>query len=181
MKLKLKILIGILLYVVLLVGCSNELTFEEFFHQEMERMYKDAENFSYELVHTELNAVRENDAIAVFKEHNSRGEQIFIAYFESTKNRWEWKQTRGAEWDTPHKWSAMHEIPYIYSGAISETNIKEIYAGNEKAKIIEVEGNKKYWYAISPHKEVEVKFVRIDGTEEIVESIDEEMLKEWGK
>ena len=179
MKLKIKLMNGFLLCVLFLVGCSNEQTFEEFFHQEMKRMNKD-ENFTYALVHTELNAIHEDDAIAVLKEHNNLGEQIFIGYFEKNDNRWEWKQTRGAEWDTPHKWSAMHEIPYIYSGAISDINIKEIYASTEKAVIINVEGNKRYWYAISPSKEVQVKFVRKDGTEEIVESIDEEMLKDWG-
>ncbi|SOC44470.1 hypothetical protein [Ureibacillus acetophenoni] len=75
----------------------------------------------------------------------------------------------------------MHEIPYIYSGAISDNDIKEINAGGEKAKIIDVEGNKRFWYAISPAKEVQVKFVRKDGTEEIVESMDAEMLKDWKK
>lgn len=179
-KLKNTIVLGFLLCVVFLVGCSNEQVFEEFFHKEMKRKHEN-ENFSYALVHTELNAVQEEDAIAVFKEHNSRGEQIFIGYFEKNDNRWEWKQTRGAEWDTPHKWSAMHEVPYIYSGAISDNSIKEIYAGREKAKIIDVEGNKRYWYVISPVKEAQVKFVRKDGIEEIVESVDEEMLKDWGK
>jgi hypothetical protein len=61
---------GFLLCVVFLVGCSNEQTFEGFFHQEMKRMHKN-ENFSYALVHAELNAVHEDDAIAVFKEHNT--------------------------------------------------------------------------------------------------------------
>ncbi len=176
-----KIVFGLLICLVFLAGCSNEQTLEEFFHQEMKRMHKYDENFSYSLVHTEINAIHEDDAIAVFREHNNRGEQIFIAYFEKKDNRWEWKQTRGAKWDSPHKWSAMHQIPYIYSGAISDNDIKEIYAGGEKAKIIDVEGNKRFWYAISPSKEVEVKFVGKDGTEEIVESIDEEMLKDWEK
>ncbi|HWJ77018.1 MAG TPA: hypothetical protein VNR61_02955 [Niallia sp.] len=72
----------------------------------------------------------------------------------------------------------MHEIPYIYSGGICDNDINEIYAGGEKANIINVEGKKRFWYAISPSEEVEVKFVRKDGTEEIVESIDEEMLRD---
>ena len=178
---KIKIVFGLLICLVFLVGCSNEQTLEEFFHQEIKQMNKIDENFSYALIYTEVNAVHEDDGIAVFKEHNIQGEQIFIAYFEKTDNRWEWKQTRGAEWNTPHKWSSMHKIPYIYSGAISDNDIKEIYAGREKAKIIDVEGNKRFWYAISPSKEVQVKFVRKDGTEEIVESMDEEMLKNWKK
>ena len=76
--------------------------------------------------------------------------------------------------------AAMDDIPYIYSGAIIDSSIEEIYAGREKALIIDVEGNKRFWYAISSTKEVQVKFIRNDGSEEIVESIDEEMLKEWG-
>ncbi|WP_335870112.1 hypothetical protein [Bacillus sp. 2205SS5-2] len=177
MKLKRFLVFSILL--LLLTGCANEQSFEEFFHQKMEEMHIGEENYSYTLVYSELNAVHEDDAIAVFTELNERGEQIFISYSQKQNNQWEWKQTRGAEWNTPHKWSAMHENPYIYSGAISNNDITEVYAGREKANIIEVEGDKRFWYTISPSKEVEVKYVREDGTEELIESIDEEMLKEW--
>ncbi|MGN7402029.1 hypothetical protein ACTHO0_19435 [Cytobacillus praedii] len=177
-------LLMIFIILSLLMGCSNQQTFEEFFHKEMkenEKEYTKDVNYSYSLVHQEQNIVQEEDAIAIFKENNHQGKQIFIAYFKKENGKWYWEQTRGAEWDTPHKWSAMHEIPYIYSGAISDNSINEIYAGREKAKIIDVEGNKRFWFAISPSKEVQVKLVRKNGTEEIVESIDEEMLKEWGK
>ncbi|MGG3738953.1 hypothetical protein [Aeribacillus pallidus] len=169
---KKKIIVGFLLYIVFLVGCLKEQTFEEFFHQEMKEMHKEEENYSYTLVHTELNAVHEDDAIAVFKEHNNRGEQIFIAYFEKQDNQWVWKQTRGAEWNTPVKWSSMHQTPYIYSGPISDNSIIEVYAGEEPAKIITVEGEKRFWYAISPVKNVEVMIVKEDGTKEIIEEID---------
>ena len=54
-------------------------------------------NYSYSLIHTELNAVHKGDAITVFKESNKQGEQMFIAYFEKENNQWEWKQTWGAE------------------------------------------------------------------------------------
>jgi hypothetical protein len=128
-----------------------------------------------------MNVVHQDDAIAVFKEHNQRGEQIFIAYFERQNGNWMWKQTRGAEWDTPVQWSSMHEPPYIYSGAISDNSISEVYAGNNKAKIITVQGNKRFWYAISDQKDVEVKFIKKDGTQEIIEEIDEEFLKNWNK
>lgn len=50
-------------------------------------------NCSYSLIHTELNAVHEGDAITVFKECNKQGEQIFMAYFEKENNQSEWKQT----------------------------------------------------------------------------------------
>ncbi|OEH92076.1 hypothetical protein BFG57_16990 [Bacillus solimangrovi] len=168
----------------LLIGCSKERTFEEFFHKEMEAKQegydKDVLN-SYSLVHHEQNVVQKEDAIAIRRENNIQGEQIFITYFKKENGTWYWEQTRGAEWDTPHKWSAMNELPHIYSGAISDNNITEIYAGEEQAKIIDVEGNKRYWYAVSPFKDVEVKYVRKDGTEEIIESIDYEMLEELAK
>ena len=50
-------------------------------------MNKIDENFSYAFIHTEVNAVHEDDGIAVLKEHNIQGEQIFIAYFEKTDYR----------------------------------------------------------------------------------------------
>lgn len=77
------------------------------------------------------------------------------------------------------KWSAMNEEPYIYSGTISDPSIREVYAGDERAKIIDVEDGKRFWYAISSEKEVEVKMAMADGSQEVTEEIDEEMLKAW--
>ncbi|MFC7686278.1 hypothetical protein [Ureibacillus sp. GCM10028918] len=37
------------------------------------------------------------------------------------------------------------------------------------------------WYAINPSEGFQVKYVRKDGIEEIVESTDAAMLKEWDK
>lgn len=165
-----------------LVGCSMNQSFEDYFHNEMEENKKDYEeevNYSYSLVHQEQNVVNPGDAIAIFTENNRNGEQIFIAYFEQENGTWYWQQTRGAEWDTPVKWSSMNKVPYIYSGAISDGPIKEIYVGREQAKIIDVEDDKRFWYAISKRKDVDVKFIKENGNEEIIEEIDEEMLKEW--
>lgn len=168
-----KLIVGFLLCVVFLVGCLKEQTFEEFFHQKMKEIHKGEQNYSYTLVHTELNAVHEDDAIAVFKEQNNEGEQIFIAYFEKKDNQWAWKQTRGAEWNSPVKWSSMNQKPYIYSGPISDKLITEVFAGKEPAKIITVDGDKRFWYAISPVKVVEVMMVKVDGTKEIIDEVDQ--------
>jgi hypothetical protein len=148
--------------------------FEGFFHQKMLEMHKDEENFSYTLVHTEFNVVHEDDAIAVFKEHKKREEKIFIAYFEKQEKEWAWRQTRGAEWKSPVKWSAMHQQPYIYSGAISDKSITKVYAGEEQAKIILVEDNKRFWFAISPILDVDVFYYKEDGTKEKIEQINHE-------
>ena len=73
----------------------------------------------------------------------------------------------------------MSMVPYIYSGAISDDTIKKVYVGQEEAKIIRVKKNKRFWFAISTYKDVDVKFIKEDGTEELIEQIDEEMLKDW--
>jgi hypothetical protein len=150
---------------------SRMATFEKFFHQKMEEMHKQRQekDISYNLIHTEFNAVHEDDAIAVFIENNERGEQIFIAYIEKQHNQWEWRHTRGAEWNSPMNWSSMNQEPYIYSGALSDNSISEVYAGEERAKIITVEGNKRFWYAISPVSDVEVMVVTEDGVKKILE------------
>lgn len=75
----------------------------------------------------------------------------------------------------------MHTIPYIYSGAISDESIEKVYAGEKQAKIIKVENNKRFWYAISGKKDVKVKQEMKDGTKKTIEEIDEEMLKYWNK
>ncbi|HWJ77017.1 MAG TPA: hypothetical protein VNR61_02950 [Niallia sp.] len=68
------IAIGFIFSIIFITECVKEQTFEEFFHQKMEEMHVGEENYSYTLVHTELNVVHEADAIAVFKELNERGE-----------------------------------------------------------------------------------------------------------
>ena len=132
------------------------------------------ENFSYSLVDKQFDLVHEHDAIAVFTEHKNQEEKIFIAYFEKENNQWEWKHTRGAKWNSPVEWSSMNSEPYIYSGAINDNTIAEVYAGNERATIIDVENEKRFWFAISSIKDVKVKMVKADGTEEYIEEINHE-------
>jgi hypothetical protein len=157
--------------ILFIFGCSNEQTFEKYFHEEMERK-EDREERPYSLVYKMENVIHQDDAIAIFEESNPNGEQIFIAYFEKENGKWQWKQTRGAEWGDQVNWSNFHRTPYIYSGATLDEMISEIYVGDQKAKIITVEGEKRFWYAISNQEDVDVKFVLVDGTEEVVESID---------
>ncbi|OAB29639.1 hypothetical protein PMSD_21270 [Paenibacillus macquariensis subsp. defensor] len=160
--------------IFLIVGCSQQQTFETFFHEKMENMHIGEDDYFYKLVHKEFDVAHQNDALAVFKENNERGEQMFIAYFEKEDNQWQWRQTRGAEWNSPVKWSSMNQTPFIYSGTISGNAISEVYAGDEPAKIINVEEGKRFWYAISPIKDVEVMVVKEDGTKEIIEDINHE-------
>lgn len=185
-RIKRKVIITVFIFICIafLLGCTKEHTFADYFHSEMEenkKEYDEEVNYSYTLVHQEQNVAHENDAIAIFTENNLQGEQIFIAYFEKEKGNWNWKQTRGAEWDTPVQWSSMHEVPYIYSGAIRDDSIVEVYAGEESAKIIDVEGEERFWYAISNVKNVEVKVIKDDSTQEVIEEIDEQMLEDWEK
>ncbi|OKP88589.1 hypothetical protein A3844_07265 [Paenibacillus helianthi] len=155
-----------------MVGCSQPQAFEAFFHEKLEQLHKGEENYSYKLVHKEFNVVHQDDAVAVFKENNKRGEQIFIAYLEKRDKQWSWIQTRGAEWNSPMKWSSMNQPPFIYSGTISGDSIREVYAGEELAQIIDVEEGKRFWYAISPIKDVQVMVVKEDGTKEIIDEFD---------
>ncbi|AOZ91193.1 hypothetical protein [Paenibacillus crassostreae] len=169
---KKKILFLCFIFAVFFVACSNEQTFDEYFHTVMEDMHEyEEDKYSYSLVHQEHNVVHENDAIAIFTENNLQGEQIFIAYFERENENWKWRQTRGAEWNTSEQWSSMHEVPYIYSGTINDDSISEVFAGEEPANIIEVDGDKMFWYAISNIKDVEVKIVKKDGTPEVIDKI----------
>ncbi|RSL29011.1 hypothetical protein D7Z54_33485 [Salibacterium salarium] len=171
---KRKIAIGFLFFILFLSGCVKEQTFEDFFHQRMEEMHEGEENFTYSLVHKKLNVVNEEDAIAVYKEQNEQGEQIFIAYFKKQDKQWEWKHTRGGEWNSPDKWSATNQPPYIYSGPISDNSISEVFVGKEKARILEVEEDKRFWYAITPIQDNEVFYKREDGAKEKIEEVKHE-------
>lgn len=126
----------------------------------------------YILVYYEKDVVHlEENAIAIFTENNLNGEQIFIAYFVKENGQWAWRHASGSEWDTPINWSSMQQKPYIYSGAISDNTIVEVYAGNNKASIIQVEDNKRFWYVISDKKTVDVKYIKNKGSEEYIERI----------
>jgi hypothetical protein len=163
---------------ILMAGSSQEQIFESFFHEKMKDMHIEEVGVSYELVQKEFNVVHEDDAIAVFREENSDGEEkIFIAYLVKVDNQWKWIQTRGTEWNSPVKWSSMNQPPYIYSGAISDNSIFEVYVGDEPSKIINVEGKKRYWYAISPTKDVEISIIKDDGSKEIIKEINHEELQ----
>ncbi|WP_191562527.1 hypothetical protein [Metabacillus idriensis] len=171
------IILAIIISIAILTGCSKEQTFEDFFHTKMEETKKEWGNevdYSYSLLHKEYNIVHPDDAIAVFKEQKNNREQLFIAYFEKKNGIWNWIRTRGAELDSPVQWSAMHEKPYIYSGALTDESVSEVYAGDALAKINKVEDGKRFWYAISSVKDTSVTAVKSDGTKEKMEEISEE-------
>ncbi|MGV3465183.1 MAG: hypothetical protein ACO1OT_07815 [Heyndrickxia sp.] len=170
-------IVGFIFFIAFLVGCSREQSFNDFFQEKVKDMHKGEKNYSYSLVYTDLNVIRNGDAIAVFKEHNNQGEQIFIAYFQKKDKQWEWKHTMGSEWNSPVKWTSMTQKPYIYSGTIRDNSIVKVYAGSELAKIIKIEGDKRFWYAISPIKVVKVTQVKENGNEEIIQEINYEDLK----
>lgn len=167
---RIQVMVAFIICVVLLAGCSEEKAFENFFHKKVKEMNHDEMDHPYALIHTEYNAANGNDAVAVFKEIRDQKEQIYIAYFEKKANQWQWKHTRGSEWDSPIKWTAMHDEPYIYSGALSDDSITEVYAGEKRAVILNVEEGKRFWYVISPLKDVEVTVTK-DGAVETLEEI----------
>lgn len=158
-----------LICITLLIGCSKKSTFDDYFHESMKEMNKGEKDYSYSLIHNEFNIVHENDAIAVFIENKEQEETIFIAYYEKQNGNWNWRQTRGTRWESPIRWVSMNESPYIYLGAINDNNISEVYAGEIPATIINIEGDKRCWYVVSDEKDVEVKVIKKDGTQEIVE------------
>jgi hypothetical protein len=174
MRRKLAIVVFSLCFIA---GCSQEQTFDHFFHGKMESMHIGEVDYTYELIQKEFNVVHENDAIAIFKENSEGKEKIFIAYFEKMDDQWQWIQTLGSEWNSPVKWSSMTQPPYIYSGAINDHSITEVYAGDEPAKIINVEDDKRFWYAISPTSDVEVTLIKDNGSKEMIEEINDQELQ----
>ncbi len=150
-----------------------------YFHVKMQNMHFGQKNNSYTLIHTEMNVSQENDAVAIFTEPHQQDEQIFIAYFEKENGNWNWIRTTGTGWNSPIRWTSMHQIPYIYAGTIRDNAITKVYVGNQNAKIINVEGTRRFWYAVSDTEWAEVKFEKDDGTQEMIEQIDEDILKDW--
>ncbi|MGG3521743.1 hypothetical protein ABES33_17820 [Bacillus pseudomycoides] len=168
-----------LILITFLISCSKEQSFYMYFHEKMQKMHFGQKNNSYTLIHTEMNVSQENDAVAIFTEQNQQGEQIFIADFEKESDKWNWIRTTGTEWNSPVRWTSMHQIPYIYAGTIRDNAITKVYVGNKNARIITVEGTKRFWYVVSNTEWAEVKIEKGDGTQEAVGQIDEEILKDW--
>jgi len=162
---------------ILMVGSSKEQTFESFFYEKLKDMHIGKVEYSIQLVQKEFNVVHEDDAIAIFRENSYGEDKIFIAYLELVDNQWKWIQTRGSNWGSPVKWSSMNQPPYIYSGAISNNSISEVYAGDEPSKIINIEDDKRFWYAISPTNDVEVTILKKDGSKETMEEINHKELQ----
>lgn len=70
---KIKIFFSFLTSIAILIGCSKEQKFEDFFHKAIDEMHIGEKDYSYSLVHKQINVMQKDDAIAVFKEHNERG------------------------------------------------------------------------------------------------------------
>ncbi|MFD9627353.1 hypothetical protein [Peribacillus muralis] len=141
-------------------GCSKDQSFDRFFQLKMSEMEGEG---GYSLIQKMEN---ENNALAVFTtEHNKK---IYIAYMEKIDNKWEWRKTRGTEWKTPQKWSVTDIAPYIYSGALSDSSISKVLVGNDEAEIIEVKGNKRFWYFTGKSMNEKITTIIVDGSEEIL-------------
>lgn len=57
-----------LIFLLLVMGCSNDQTLEEFFHKEMKNNveeYPEEVNYSYSLIHQVQNIFQKDDAIAI--------------------------------------------------------------------------------------------------------------------
>lgn len=158
----------------LLIGCSKGKLFEDFFYSKIKEMNKWEKDYSYSLLHKELNVVHEDDAIAIFIENKRQEETIFIAYLKKEKGGWNWRQTTGTRWDSPIRWHSMTRFPYIHFGTINDNQISEVYAGGIQAAIIEVEEGKRLWYAICNVKDEQVIAVKKDGTQEVIEQTEGE-------
>ncbi|WP_342604173.1 hypothetical protein [Peribacillus sp. FSL E2-0159] len=151
------------LFIVLmfiLFGCSKDQSFDSFFQSKMNEMEGKGK---YSLIQKMEN---ENNALAVFTTEDNK--KIYIAYMEKIDRKWEWRKTRGTEWDTPQKWSVMDTAPYIYSGAISDPSISKVLVGNDEAEIIEVKGNNRFWYFTGKTMDEKVTTIKVDGSEEIL-------------
>lgn len=154
----------------LLTGCASEQSVEDYFLDVMRENEKEmGEDYSYELLKQEESVVHDNDALTIYTENNQYGEQIFIAYFEKIDGMWNCESIRGAMWDDDVNWSVMGEGPYIYSGDFTDYTIDNVYVDDVAAEIMELEGNKRFWYAIVPNETAEIKYAFDDGDEESVE------------
>ena len=96
------------------------------------------------------------------------------AYFEKEENKWKWKGGNGHSWEHQYiNWTNTQRQPYIYSGAISDDAVAGVLVKQSKATIIDIEGNKQFWYAIGDNLDEVVKYIYQDGTEEVIESVGE--------
>lgn len=151
------------------IGCSEEKDIDRFFEKKMSEMHKGASDYEYSKIYKEINVISENDAVIIFTENDKGEEKIFIAYLKKENSRWNWMHTRGTTVDSPIKYNYMNNEPYIYSGAISDNSISKVYVGDKEAKIIDIDDEKRFWYSINDSTSAQVKIIKNNGEEEILD------------
>ncbi|MGE7759624.1 hypothetical protein [Peribacillus sp. NPDC097895] len=155
------------LFIVLmfiLYGCSKDESFDSFLQSKMNEMEGKGK---YSLIQKMEN---ENNALVVFTTENDK--KIYIAYMEKIDGKWEWRKTRGTEWETPQKWSVMDTAPYIYSGAISDPSISKVLVGNDAAELMEVKGNNRFWYFNGKSMDEKITIIKLDGSVEMLDEFE---------
>ncbi|MFD2922289.1 hypothetical protein [Halobacillus naozhouensis] len=153
----------ICLVLVLLTGCTREESFEQHFNETMKE-----QGSPHSLIHQELDVVNRDDAVAIYRQED----KIWISYFEKIENKWSHQEGHGLNCGTPVNWTSTNG--HIFSGLICNNDISKVYVNNNTAKFITIENEKKFWYIVTSKQqdieEVEVKFVKKDGSEDIVEN-----------
>lgn len=163
---KKKVLFIFLGIIILLSGCSKEMTFEEYFHKSMEEIHKDKQDYSYSLIYTEDDIIND-DAIAVFKEENSTNGLISIGYYKEEDNSWKLVETKQLDLQSLPNWAFLNQDSYIYVGLIDDS-VSKVFIGEKLANIIEIQDGVNLWYGISDVKDVEIKAIKDDDSKDII-------------
>lgn len=161
---------------------SLEKSFQDYFQITMEDKFQE----NYSLISQEVGIVEQDDVIAIFTAPNEQEvEQLFIGYFVKIGDeQWKWLQTREADWEDPVVWSSENIKPYIYSVVTTNSNITDVYVGDERARMMQTESEKELWFGISNKNNEVVTSIKGDGTKEIIKEIpipDQLLSKEEGK
>jgi hypothetical protein len=152
---------------------NTDLDLESFFRDSLEEVGREPD--SYSIIHKKMNINSKGDALIIFTEKIENELEVHLAYFSKehfpfTEHNWMWRTSRGATWSDDVNWKMVEDIPYLYFGAISNNSIADVFVGDQKATIITVEGDKRFWYAKIDQKDVPVKYRMDNGDERVVES-----------
>ncbi|CQR45912.1 hypothetical protein BN1058_00154 [Paraliobacillus sp. PM-2] len=159
-----KLFLFVILFPLLLIGCSSPNTMEEVFHHKMEN---NKEIESYELVE-----MVEEDQVIIFTaytEEDDNKDQPMLAYFTKPNDKWTWTRTSSCS----SEWSGnVGSEPYLWCGTVTEPKYEKVIVGDTEAKLIAMnDGTKRVWYQLSQNKNEEIKAILTDGSEEWLKEV----------
>lgn len=101
-----------------------------------------------EILYQKLNVVEKQDALIVYQLSNNK-EMIKTEYVQFKDKKYQQVHKIDLPIETPYLWQATNNAPYLTAGIMIKHNVKQVFVGEKKAQLVDLDDGWLYWVQFS--------------------------------